>query len=176
MTLVLYLLGITVMWILAWGSITVANVLSGLAVAGFLLVLSPDSLTRGRTIWFRPVGVLRFVAYVIADIVKSNVVLIWSIVSRRSRIHTGVMAVPLPDCSDELLTIISNVIAITPGTSPLYVTRFPTVLYVHVLDMRDPAATRRDAQHLADLAYAAFGPEWARRPSELNRPTDGGES
>ena len=66
---------------------------------------------------------------------------------------------PLPDCSDGLLTLITNVVALTPGTSPLHVTRDPTVLYVHVLDMRDVDATRRDVQRLADLAYAAFGPD-----------------
>ena len=175
MTLALYLIGITVLWILAWGSLSVANVVSGLAVAAFLLVLTPDKLMRGKSIWFRPVGVAKFVAWIVADIIKSNIVLIRIIISHRSLVHSGVMAIPLPDCSDELLTIISNVVAITPGTSPLYVTRFPTVLYVHVLDMRDPAATRRDLQHLADLAYAAFGPEWVR-PSDLQPHADGSGS
>jgi multicomponent Na+:H+ antiporter subunit E len=79
------------------------------------------------------------------------------VVARRSRLHTGVMEVPLPECSDEMLTIITNVIALTPGTSPLHLTRRPTVLYIHVLDMRDVASTRRDVQRLADLAFAAFG-------------------
>jgi multicomponent Na+:H+ antiporter subunit E len=96
--------------------------------------------------------------YIVAEVVKSNVVLIGAVLARRTRLRTGVMAVPLPDCSDALLTVISNVVAITPGTSPLHLTRYPTVLYVHVLDMRDEESTRRDVQRLADLAYAAFGP------------------
>jgi multicomponent Na+:H+ antiporter subunit E len=175
MTLALYLIGITVLWTLAWGALSIANVVSGLAVAGFLLLLTPDKITRGRSVWFRPVGVVKLVAYIVADVVKSNIVLIRAIISRRSRVYSGVIAVPLPDCSDELLTVISNVVAITPGTSPLYVTRYPTVLYVHVLDMRDPAATRRDLQHLADLAYAGFGPDWVR-PSDIEPRPDGGDS
>ena len=108
----------------------------------------------------------RVVGAEIAQIVKSNVVLVGSVLARRSRLHTGVMAVPLPECSDELLTIVSNVIALTPGTSPLHITRHPTVLYVHVLDMRDATATRRDVQRLADLAFDAFGPD----------PVSGGEA
>jgi multicomponent Na+:H+ antiporter subunit E len=171
-TLAIYLIAITVLWILAWGSVSVANVVSGLVVAAFLLVLTPDKLTRGKSIWFRPVGAVKFIAWTVSDVIKSNIVLIRTIVSRRSRLHSGVMAIALPDCSDELLTTISNVVAITPGTSPLYVTRSPTVLYVHVLDMRDPAATRRDLLHLADLAYAAFGPEWVR-PSDLQPHGEG---
>ena len=157
MTLALYLLVVTVMWVLAWGSVTVANVAGGLAVAGFLLLVSPDRVLSAGGINVRPRAAIRFVAYVAIQIAKSNIVLIGSVLSRRARVHTGVMEVPLPECSDELLTIVANVLAMTPGTSPLHITRHPTVLYVHVLDMRDAESTRRDVQRLADLAFAAFG-------------------
>ena len=157
MTVALYLVGVTVMWVLAWGSLTFANVVGGLAVAAFLLVVSPDRLVSRGGISFRPTAVLRFAAYVVFQIVKSNVLLVRAVLARRSRLHTGVMEVALPECSDEMLTIVTNVIALTPGTSPLHLTRHPTVLYVHVLDMRDAAATRRDVQRLADLAFEAFG-------------------
>lgn len=157
MTIALYLVGVTLMWVLAWGSLTVANVVGGLAVAVFVLLVSPDHVRSRGGIAFRPVAVVRFAAYVAFQVVKSNVVLIGSVLARRSRLHTGVMEVPLPECSDEMLTIVTNVIALTPGTSPLHLTRHPTVLYVHVLDMRAVAATRRDVQRLADLAFAAFG-------------------
>ena len=144
MTLALYLVGVTMMWVLAWGSLTVANIAGGLAVACALLLVSPDRSMVTDRMAFRPVAVARLLVYVIAEVVKSNVILIGSIVARRSRLHTGVIAVPLPDCSDAMLTMVTNVMALTPGTSPLHVTRHPTVLYVHVLDMRDVAATRRD--------------------------------
>jgi multicomponent Na+:H+ antiporter subunit E len=157
-TLVLYVVGLVGMWVLAWGSLSVANVLGGLAVAGFLLWLAPDKWTNRERLHVRPVATARLAAFVLGEVVKSNVVLIGAVLARRSRVHTGVMAVPLPDCSDGLLTVISNVVAITPGTSPLHLTRYPTVLYVHVLDMRDEESTRRGVQRLADLAYAAFGP------------------
>jgi len=158
-TIVFYVVGVVLMWVLAWGSLSVANVLSGLVVGGFLLWLTPDKWTSAQNVRLRPVAVARLVVFILAEIVKSNVVLTAAVLARRTRVHTGVMAVPLPDCSDGLLTLITNVVAITPGTSPLHLTRYPTVLYVHVLDMRDVDATRRDVQRLADLAYAAFGPD-----------------
>ncbi len=157
MTVVLYLVGVAAMWVLAWGSLTVANVVGGLAVATFLLIVSPDSIISSGRVAFRPLAVLRFVVFVVALVAKSNVVLVGSVVARRSRVHTGVMEVPLPECSDELLTIVTNHVALTPGTSPLHLTRHPTVLFIHVLDMRDAAATRHDVQRLADLTFAAFG-------------------
>jgi multicomponent Na+:H+ antiporter subunit E len=156
-TLALYLVGVTVIWVLAWGSLSVANVVGGLAVAAFLMLLSPERILTAGGITLRPRAALRFVAFVVVQIVKSNVLLIGAVVARRSRLHTGVMEVALPECSDEMLTIVANVLALTPGTSPLHLTRHPTVLYIHVLDMRDAARTRREVQRLADLAFAAFG-------------------
>jgi multicomponent Na+:H+ antiporter subunit E len=172
-TFAVYLIGVTVMWVLAWGSLSVANVLSGMAVAGVLLVIAPDGLGWLRGIAFRPGAVIRFTLYAVGEIAKANVVLIRSIVARETNLHTGVMAVPLPECSDALLTIVTNVIALTPGTSPLHITRYPTVLYVHVLDMRDPAATRRDVQRLASLAFDAFGPELVEIPGAEDSLGDG---
>jgi multicomponent Na+:H+ antiporter subunit E len=157
-TIALYLIGVTVMWVLAWGTLSVANIVGGLAVACFLLLVSPDRTgARGR-ITFRPAAAARFAGFALVQIARSNVLLIRAVLARQPRLHTGVMAVPLRECSEELLTIVTNVMALTPGTSPIHVTRFPTVIYVHVLDMRDAGATRRDVQRLADLAFDAFGP------------------
>ncbi len=73
------------------------------------------------------------------------------------RLRTAVIGVPLPGCSDELLTLVSNLVALSPGTMPLELTHGPTVLYVHVLHLRDLEATRRDILHLTDLTVRAFG-------------------
>ena len=75
MTIVLYVVGVVVMWVLAWGSLSVANVLGGLVVGGFLLWLTPDKWTSAQNLRLRPVAVARLVVFILAEIVKSNVVL-----------------------------------------------------------------------------------------------------
>ena len=77
------------------------------------------------------------------------------------RLRTAVIGVPLPGCSDELLTLVNNLVALSPGTMPLELTHDPTVLYVHVLHLRDLEATRRDILRLTDLAVRAFGSDAA---------------
>jgi multicomponent Na+:H+ antiporter subunit E len=158
MNLVPYLLGLVIIWVLAWGSLSIANVLSGLAVAGVMLWLAPDTFPGVR----RPASVrvgalLRFAVYVAAQVVVSNLALSRVVLARRSRMHTGVMAVPLPELSDGLLTIIVNVMALSPGTIALQLTREPRVLYVHVLQMDDIEASRQQVERLVDLACRAFG-------------------
>lgn len=159
MSLVAYGVGLALIWVLAWGTPTPANVLGGLLVAAVLLAISPDSwlsLRRARP-RLRPVAIARFLGFVLVEVLRANVILTREVVSRESRITTGVVAVPLPDCSDGLLTLVTNVMAVTPGTMPIEVTRHPTVMYVHVLLLGDVEAVRRDVQHLAALAYRAFG-------------------
>jgi multicomponent Na+:H+ antiporter subunit E len=163
MTLVAYGIGLALIWVLAWGTPTPANVLGGLLVAAVLLAISPDSwlsLRRARP-RLRPVAVARFLGFVLVEVLRANVILTREVVSRESRITTGVVAVPLPECSDGLLTLVTNVMAVTPGTMPIEVTRHPTVIYVHVLLLGDVEAVRRDVQHLAGLAYRAFGSDEA---------------
>ena len=77
--------------------------------------------------------------------------------SPRSRIHTGVVGVELPGCSDEIVTLIKNLVALVPGTMPIDLTSDPTVLYVHVLHLEDVEVVRRDILRLTDLAVRAFG-------------------
>jgi multicomponent Na+:H+ antiporter subunit E len=146
-----------VIWLLAWGSVTWANLLSGLAVAGAIVVVVPDVRRATHVPIVRPLPALRLAASIGRDVVVSNVVLSRQVLSRRLRIATGVVRVPLAGCSDEVVTIIASLVAMTPGTMPIEVDQHPTVLYVHVLHLEDPHDVRRRIWHLRDLVVRTFG-------------------
>lgn len=153
----LFILGLAFIWVLLWGSASPANVLSGLAI-GWLLVLVVPGLRRGtgRPV-IRPVAVARLAWHMIVTVVTSNATLVREVLAPSDRLRTAVIGVPLPGCSDELLTLVNNLVALSPGTMPLELTHDPIVLYVHVLHFRDVETTRRDIFHLTDLAVRAFG-------------------
>ena len=48
MIVVLYAAAIVVMWVLAWGSLTFANVLGGLVVAAVLVIVTPGRAGPSR--------------------------------------------------------------------------------------------------------------------------------
>ena len=153
-----YVLTLALIWVLLWGSASPANVLSGLAIGGVLVVLVPGLRPRHSGPFFvRPVAIARLVGYMLGETVRSNVELTKEIVSRQSHLRTAVIGVPLPGCSDELLTLIANLLALTPGTMPLEVRQDPTVLYVHVLLFAEIDDIRREILHLTDLSVRAFG-------------------
>lgn len=170
MARIAFAVALTAIWVLAWGSPSPANILSGLAVALLLMAVSPDAWPPLHRAKVRPVAIARFAGHVAGQVVLANVSLTREVVRRRSNVTTGIVAVPLPDCSDGLITLVTNVMAVTPGTMPVEVDRDPTVLYVHVLLLGDVEEVRRDVQHLAALAYRAFGSDAAIAALEEMEP------
>ena len=167
-----FALGLAAIWVLLWGSASPANVITGCLVGLAIVVLVPG--LRGRPpdhrLVVRPIAVLRLAGRFLMDLLRANVVLTREIVSPRSRIHTGVVGVELPGCSDEILTLITNLLALAPGTMPIDLTSDPTVLYVHVLHLEDVEAVRRDILRLTHLAVRAFGsPDAVAAQDELLR-------
>jgi multicomponent Na+:H+ antiporter subunit E len=148
---------LVVIWLLAWGSVTWANVLSGVVVATGIVVVVPDVRRASHLPIVRPLPALRLAASMGRDVVVSNVVLTRQVLARRPRVATGVVRVPLAGCSDEVITVIANLVAMTPGTMPIEVDQHPTVLYVHVLHLEDPDDVRRQIWHLRDLVVRTFG-------------------
>ena len=144
-------------WLLAWGEVSVANVLSGSLLAVALLVAFPFRRRTTDTPRVRLAGAARLVLYVLGQLVPSNVLVTREVLSRRSRIRTGVLAYPLEHPSDEVLSLMAHVLALTPGTMTVEATRDPAVLYVHFLLLDDVEQARRMLVRLDRLAVGVFG-------------------
>ena len=167
MTTIAYGAALAAVWVLLWGSWSAANVISGVAIATVLVLLFvPAQRRRGHPPVIRPAAVVRLATYLLWQLLVSNLILIREVVSPRSRIRTGVVAVPLTGCSEQLLTILANFTALTPGTMPIEIRHDPTVMYVHVLHVRDVEQVRHDLWHLRDLTVRAIGSEQALRSLE----------
>ena len=153
-----YVVALAAIWVLLWGSASAANVLSGLAIAGVLVLLVPGLRKRsGGRYTFHLLGIGRLVGHMLIVTVRSNVQLTREVLTPQSRIRTAIVGVPLPGCSDELLTLITNLLAISPGTMPIELRQSPNVIYIHVLHLTDVEQVRREVLHLTDLTVRAFG-------------------
>jgi len=152
-----YVLGLAAVWVLLWGTPSPANVLGGLAVGLVLLVVLATPPTARRWPLVRPLALARLVGYVLISAVRSNVLLTRQILTPRRRIPAAVIGVPLPVCSDELVTLISNLLAVTPGTLPLELRDEPRQLFVHVLQLEPLEDARRGVYELTVRCIRAFG-------------------
>ena len=144
------------LWLLAWGEITLANVLSGTLVAAALLAaFPPERRTHGR-LRISALGVARLAAYAAAQLVISNIVMTAQIIRRRPDPHPGVIAHRLQHPSEEVATVMTSVIALSPGTMTVDLDRHSSTIYVHFFRLRDVDAARSSLDRLERLAVHAI--------------------
>lgn len=144
------------LWLLAWGEASVANVLSGAAVAVALLVAFPPRRGAPSEVRISAGGTVRLAAYVAAQLVRSNITMTWQIVRPPEPIAPGVLAHRLDHPTDETITVMSSIIALSPGTMTVDVAPDSSTLYVHFFHLVDPEEARRSIAHLERLTIGAL--------------------
>jgi multicomponent Na+:H+ antiporter subunit E len=143
------------LWLLAWGEITVANVVSGISVAAALLVAFPLGRRTGAGVRLHLVGIARLGAYVVGQLAISNVVVAREILRPSPSTRPGVLAHRLRHPSEEVITLMSSVIALSPGTMTVDVSDDSSTIYVHFLLLHDIDAARAAIARLERLAVGA---------------------
>lgn len=146
---------LVVVWLALWSDASWANLASGLVVA--IVVAVSYGTWRDGAIMVRPLKVLKLALVFLLKLVEASVVVARTVISPRGRIRSGIVAVPLSGCSDAVVTLIADMISLTPGTLTLEVRRDPLVIYVHALHVRDVESVRQDIRRLEVLAVEAFG-------------------
>jgi len=158
---------LVIIWILLWGELSIANVLSGLAVSTLIIIgsgigsaskIEPDERAR-----VSPVHLLRFACFVFVKLVQSNLALARVVVTPGNRIRSGVVAIELRTDQPLVMVTVANVITLTPGTMTLESKGSPATLYINVLQLLDLEAVRRDVADIERRAIAAFGSRRARQ-------------
>ena len=66
------------------------------------------------------------------------------VLSPKMDLKPGIFAYPLKVDRDFEITLLANLITLTPGTLSVDVSDDRRILYVHALDCSDPDQTRRD--------------------------------
>lgn len=161
---------LTLVWMALWEEMSLANLVGGVAAGGFVLILLP---LRGKEAAhrFRLVAFLRLTVYFLWKLVEASAILAWEVITPRNRINAAVLAVPLHSRSPGIVTMVANMVSLTPGTLTLEVEESTMTLVIHVLHLESVAESRRSVLYLERLALAAFPP----RAQAVASPT-GGES
>ena len=151
-------------WVALWGDLSIANLVWG-AVLGVVTVALVPIRHMAHRVPIRPRRIVHFAAVFLVALVKASAVVAWEVVSPTNRIKEGIVAVDLRTTSPGLMTLIGNMVSLTPGTLTLEVRTEPPTLYIHVLHLRELEDVRAGVRHFEDVALAAFGEGEPRRAS-----------
>ena len=154
-------------WVLLWGTISAANILSGLALA---LVITlwlplPPVPVEGR---LHPLPLLRLVVTVAYYLLVSSVQVAALALKPGPPPLTAVLRAHLAVKSDLVLALAVNIINLTPGTVVLEIDQARRMIYVHVLDVGSDRTVKRfyrQISGLQKLLVASFERDADWRPS-----------
>ncbi len=130
-------------WVAVTGSATVLNL-----VFGFFLSAAALWIVRGemkeKDYWKRVRSGLSLLVLFLKELALSAYKVAVMVFSPRLELKPGIFAFPLTVTRDFEITLLANLITLTPGTLSVDVSADRKTLYVHAIDCADPEATRRD--------------------------------
>jgi multicomponent Na+:H+ antiporter subunit E len=167
------LVWLTLVWILLWGTVSAANILSGLAVALIITLLLPLPLVpiEGRV---HPVSLLGLIGLVGWYLVQSSLQLAWLAVKPGPPPLSAVLRAHMAIKSDLVLALAVNIINLTPGTIVLEIDQVRRMIYVHVIDVGSERAVNRFYRQITQierLLVASFEREEHWRPAAEREAT-----
>ena len=142
-------------WIAAFGSLAPNVVVSGVIVAAGIAYTFRVLAPRWPGSLHHPVAAWRFVVYFIGQMAVSTWDVILALRLRPDQIRPAVVEVPLRALTRNEVTLLMNSLSFTPGTVALELHEH--MLYVHVLDARDPDRAIQDILAMESKIIAAFG-------------------
>jgi multicomponent Na+:H+ antiporter subunit E len=138
---------INLVFTLVWGAIsasfTPANLVLGFAAGALSLWLIRRELLP-VTYPLRPLRLLLLALLFFRELAVSATKVAILVLRSNMALKPGIFAYPLTVKSDFEITLLANLITLTPGTLSVDVSDDRKVLYVHALDCADPGALRQD--------------------------------
>lgn len=127
-------LWLTALWVLLWGDLSFANVLSGLVLGLVVTALLPmpavefhGRLHLGSALYL----IYRFVV----DLVVASAQVAFLAINPRARLRSAVIRVQLRSHSDLYLTLTAELVSLVPGSIVVEAHRVTGTLYVHTLHL-----------------------------------------
>lgn len=137
---------VNVLLALAWAAVTGSFSFLNLAF-GFVLAIFALSLIReqvGSVGYFsRARRVISLFLLFVFELILSAWRVAVMVLSPRMDLKPGIIAYPLRVDRDFEITMLANLISLTPGTVSVDVSDDRRTLYVHAIDASDPDATKR---------------------------------
>ncbi|MGY6562163.1 MAG: Na+/H+ antiporter subunit E [Luteibaculaceae bacterium] len=123
---------LTVIWVAVTGSLEGINFLFGF-VASFLVLWIINLSAKERKYFVIAPKLISFFFYFIYELFKANLEVAYEVITPKLNMKPGIIKVPLDITSDLEITILANLITLTPGTLSLDVSSDKKVLYVHAM-------------------------------------------
>jgi len=143
MTLFLSNIGLALIWAILTGRFNPANIAVGFFL-GYLALRAVRSILAPSHYFSTLTRCIRFAGYFIRELARAYCRLAVENLPTRQRMRPRVLAVPMEVQTEGEITMLANLISLTPGSLSLDVSPDRKLLYVHAMYAADPDEVRRE--------------------------------
>ena len=153
MKLFLFNVLLALAWAAVSGSMTFGSLLTGFVIGALVLAVvgqaygSSHYLQRLR----RFVSLMAVFAY---ELTRSSLQVAWEAVTPNYSMRPAVIAVPIELEKDISITVLANLVSLTPGTLSIDVSSDRKFLYIHAMYAEDAEAVRRSIRDSFEVRVA----------------------
>lgn len=129
-------------WSFAIGEVTVWRLVQGFILGYLALVLTARAI--GVDVYTRKiVALVRLALFFIGELVTANLKVAFDVVTPTHYMRPGVIGIPLDASSDIEITLLGNLISLTPGTLTIDVSEDRKTIFIHSMYIDDADEVRR---------------------------------
>jgi len=128
---------LTFVWVAITGNLSFVNFFFGYGI-GYGVLWLIERKAVDRKYFTRVPKIIGFFFYFIYDMLKANFKIAYDVLTPKYFMRPGIVAFPLAAKTPFEITMLSNVISLTPGTLIIDVSEDQSILYIHVMYLKDP--------------------------------------
>lgn len=137
---------LAVFWTLASGRVTVGTFIVGF-VAGFVTIYATRGATGAEAYTRKTRGGVLLLFFFLRELVEANLRLAYDVLTPTHYMRPAIIAIPLDARTDFEITLLANLITLTPGTLSLHVAEDRSVLFIHSVYTDDADALRHSIKN-----------------------------
>ncbi len=142
-TQLLFNILLAISWMLLSGNLNAETFLEGILIGFIILWISRNALGGSKYFSKIPLAI-KFMFYFIKELIKANIIVAYDIITPKDYMKPGIVAIPLDAKTNLEITLLANLITLTPGTLSLDVSNDKKTLYVHGLYVNDAESFRKE--------------------------------
>ncbi|MBM7586243.1 multicomponent Na+:H+ antiporter subunit E [Bacillus pakistanensis] len=104
---------------------------------GLLIIFAFRRFFTGRFYLLRVWAIISLIVLFIKELILANISVLMAIIRPKLEIKPGIFALPTELKSDWEITVLANLITLTPGTLVVDISFDNKILYIHSIDMPD---------------------------------------
>ena len=132
MIVILWNIGLAIFWAAISGEFNVTSLLLGLLIGNLVLYLANGAL--GILWYFLKIKAFLFLTGILfIELIHSSLRIASDILSLKTTMRPGIIKVPLEVSTPLEITLLSNMISLTPGTLSVAINEESSSLYIHVM-------------------------------------------